>query len=141
MSGFWLFFKIFGLALLYIVIPLFTIFFGIIIASMYINHKMGRLHSWKDIKNRKIAEIVVWSDDFREACELFYENPDDERIRRVLKNVIMKSMTYISDGEINRHRCEITGIRSWVLKEQLKVNLNNEYYVKYWGDLPEKIES
>ena len=140
MTGFWIFFKVFGMAILFVVVPLFTIFFGIIITSMYVNHKMGRLHSWKNITSRKVSSNIIWADDFREACELFYENPNDTRVQGVLKNVMMESMLLINDGDINPNRCEITGVPSWLLKEQLKVNLHGEYYVKNWGDMPTKVE-
>ena len=131
--------QIFGMALFYIVLPLFSIFFGTIVISMYIQHKMGMLHSWKEMTSRKVSPNIIWADDFREACELFLENTNDERIKRVLHKCIMNSMPLINDGDINRNRCSITGIPSWMLKEQLRINLKDQYYVDNWGDMPKKV--
>lgn len=139
MTGFLFALQIIGLAFLYIVVPLFSIFFGIILITMYTNHKMGRLHSWKEITSPRVSPNVIWADDFREVCELFLESPDDPRIQRVMFNTILESMTLIRDFNINPNRCELSGMSIWMLKEQLRVNLKDQYYVENWGDMPQKV--
>ena len=89
--------------------------------------------------SQRVSPNIIWADDFREVCELFLENPDDPRIQRVMYNTILESMTLIRDFNINPTRCELTGMSIWMLKEQLRVNLKDQYYVENWGDMPKKV--
>lgn len=128
---------------LMIAIPMFIVFWSGVTVWLYILHRKGTLRPYKNIlTSSKTQQLIVWSDDFREACELFLEHPDDPRVQRVLYKTIMRSMFMLSDDVLGQHKLSrITGIESEILREQLKVNLNNQYYVNCWGEMPIPVES